>query len=682
MNRLQHETSPYLLQHAHNPVDWYAWRPEAFEKAREANKPILLSIGYATCHWCHVMERESFEDPRVAAFMNEHFINIKVDREERPDVDQIYMEACQLMTGAGGWPLNCFLLPDLRPFFAGTYYPPQPGFGKPSWPQLLQHIAYLFREKPDVVQEQAAQLTGMMQGGDHPSLISGPENTAAGNPETVLDHLRRRYDRNNGGFGGAPKFPGTMALTWLLHYTYYNKEQDALRHLELSLDKMIMGGIYDQIGGGFARYATDIAWLVPHFEKMLYDNALLLSLLSKTYQYTGKTLYREAIEHTIAFIDRELSHPDGGFFSALDADSEGEEGKFYVWDYEELAEVAGEDLYLAARYFGAKPAGNWEGNNILWRPVPDDVFEQNHRDIPSDWKARIEKVKTALLAFRSHRIRPALDDKILLDWNALMISAYFDAAEATGNDEFGKRALRALDFLLRHMLQPDGRTLWHTWKDGKAQYDGYLNNYAYLIDALLHAHAYTQDTVWLDKADHFAKSVFDLFGEEADPLFYFSVAGKEDILMRKKDWYDSAVPSGNAVMAGNLLQLGVILENQVYLDHAQAMLRQMSAAIEAHPISFGWWATVLLDWQQGLHEIAVLGPDALELSRQIRQAFIPGRILQAANKENDAFPLLRYREPPDGKTWIYLCRQYACQKPVDSWPALQQQLQGSPSTDS
>jgi uncharacterized protein len=394
MNRLQYESSPYLLQHAHNPVDWYAWRPEAFARAKAENKPILVSIGYSTCHWCHVMERESFENPDIAALMNERYINIKVDREERPDVDAIYMDACQILTGGGGWPLNCFLTPEGKPFFAGTYYPPRPAHNRPSWMQVLQHLANIWETKREVAYEQADKLLGHIQRNDNvflekPASELAMQGDAAFTPamlENAFYQMREQFDRVEGGFGGAPKFPSSMAIQYLLHYHWFTGNSEALEHALLSLDKMIMGGIYDQIGGGFARYATDREWLVPHFEKMLYDNALLVMVLSEAYKLLHTTdsdarqvphranLYRQTIEETLGFIQREMTHPMGGFYAAQDADSEGEEGKFYVWSRVEIEEVLGEDADLFCAFYGVTPEGNWEHTNILWRPVAAEVF--------------------------------------------------------------------------------------------------------------------------------------------------------------------------------------------------------------------------------------------------------------------------------------------------------------------
>ena len=447
MNHLIKETSPYLLQHANNPVDWYAWKPEAFARAKAEDKPILVSIGYSTCHWCHVMEHESFENQTVAAFMNAHFVCIKVDREERPDVDQIYMEACQIISGNGGWPLNCFLLPDGRPFFAGTYYPPTSAYGRPSWTQVLKNLSDAYVHKREIVEQQAEQLTDMIRNSDK-NHVKNKDNTEGGNFQTfegdvtnVFDRdylnnafyaMRERFDRVEGGWGGAPKFPSTMSIQFLLDYYFYTKNEEALAHAELSLQKMIQGGIYDQIGGGFARYATDRAWLIPHFEKMLYDNALLISVISDAYKLTKRDIYSETIEETLTFIQREMSHTEGGFFSAYDADSEGVEGKFYVWQKAEIEAALGEEAALFCEFYDVSEEGNWEENNILWRQKSYSEFVTEKGIDATILKEKLRICRKKLFDIREKRIKPGLDDKILLSWNALMISAFARGLRSSG----------------------------------------------------------------------------------------------------------------------------------------------------------------------------------------------------------------------------------------------------------
>jgi uncharacterized protein YyaL (SSP411 family) len=486
MNRLAQETSPYLLQHAHNPVDWYAWKPEAFEKARAEQKPILVSIGYSTCHWCHVMERESFESPDVAAYMNEHYINIKVDREERPDVDAVYMEACQLLTGSGGWPLNCFLTPEGKPFYAGTYYPPRPAFNRPSWMQLLEHLANIWDNQRETALNQAERLLGNIQRNDSVFIqLKGNGEQVAADPKLLYQRISDQFDRAEGGFGGAPKFPSTMAIQWLLNWHYFSGNPEALEHGLFSLEKMARGGIYDQIGGGFARYATDREWLIPHFEKMLYDNALLVSVLSEAHKYTvghlaegGQSLWSETIEQTLAYIEREMTSPEGGFYAAQDADSEGVEGKFYVWDKAEIDAVLGSDAELFCSFYGVTEEGNWEEKNILWRPYRYQEFADT-RSIPVEvLKQNLKTSADKLLQVRSKRIWPGLDHKILLDWNALMVSAYAAAYSALGHEKYKDAAIRNLDYLNHTLRNVEG-----TWKHSSAQDAAFLDDYAFLIAA-------------------------------------------------------------------------------------------------------------------------------------------------------------------------------------------------------
>jgi uncharacterized protein len=687
MNQLSKETSPYLLQHAHNPVHWYAWKPEAFEKARREDKPILVSIGYSTCHWCHVMERESFENQSVADFMNEHFVCIKVDREERPDVDQIYMEACQLISGSGGWPLNCFLTPDMRPFFAGTYYPPTPAYQRPSWQQILQNMAGAFLQKRDVVEEQADKMTEMIRGSDKTFLkktdfdlkigenTEGPLFSDIFNQnllDKIFQHLKDRFDTEEGGFGGAPKFPSTMSIQYLLDYYFYTKNEDALKHAELSLGKMIQGGIYDQIGGGFARYATDRAWLVPHFEKMLYDNALLIQVIADAYKLTKKDIYRETIEETLDFTLREMQNIDlssgnheGVFYSAYDADSEGVEGKFYVWTKAEIEAILGDAAPIFCAFYDVTEEGNWEENTILWRPESYEKFAKNAHINILELKEQLKSACQKLYAVRNKRIKPSLDDKILLSWNALMISAFAKAYEALGTEGYRKTAVNALEFILIHLKNPDGG-YFHTYKNGQAQYAAFLEDYAYLIEALLDVYGVTFDVKYLYKAQELTDFVIEHFGDSTDNLFYFTSKNQTDILLRKKDLYDSATPSGNSTMMKNLGRLAIIFDNNNYKKRHFAMLQTIVESLKMYPTSFSKWASGALATVHPPFEIAVLGEDFLSKSLKINALFLPNKILMAAAKQNAALPLLD-RVTEGG---IFLCQNYACQLPVQTVEAL------------
>ncbi len=683
MNHLIHETSPYLLQHAHNPVDWYAWKPEAFARAKAENKPILVSIGYSTCHWCHVMERESFENQEVADIMNQHFVCIKVDREERPDVDQIYMEACQIISGSGGWPLNCFLLPDGRPFFAGTYYPPQSAYGRPSWIQVLHNLSNAFVHKRDVVEQQANQLTDIIRNSDK-NFVKNAKNTEGGDfgklegetasvfNRSYLDNvyysLRERFDRVEGGFGGAPKFPSTMFIQFLMDYYFYTKNEEALAQAELSLIKMIQGGIYDQIGGGFARYATDRAWLIPHFEKMLYDNALLIMTLSEAYKLTKRDIYSETIEETLTFILRDMTASNGGFYSAYDADSEGVEGKFYVWQKAEIDALLGADAPLFCAFYDVSEEGNWEENNILWRPISYAEFaNQNNLDV-SVLKEKMQECRQTLFETRENRVKPSLDDKILLSWNALMISAFARAYEALGTEGYRDVAVEGLDFIFENFKQKEGKGLYHTYKNGQAQYDGFLEDYAYLIEALLDVYGITFDKQYLRKAQQYADYTIENFFDESENLFYFTSAKQKDILLRKKDLYDSATPSGNSTMVRNLQRLSYFFDNKTYQSLSVNMLLSVEQSVERYPSSLSKWAGCALSLVFPPYEIAVVGTDAFSKSKAINAHFLPNKILMSSVEEDTTFPLLSGRsgDTEGAQSLIYVCQNYACKIPVQT----------------
>jgi uncharacterized protein YyaL (SSP411 family) len=683
MNRLQYETSPYLLQHAHNPVDWHAWKPEAFEKAKREDKPILVSIGYSTCHWCHVMERESFEDQEVAEFMNEHFVCIKVDREERPDVDQIYMEACQVMTGGGGWPLNSFLLPDGRPFFAGTYYPPMPAYNRPSWLQVLMNISHHYQTKRQTVEDQAKRLTEIIEnagktftGGNKLRVVTDEQPLSKTLLKKILQNLERQYDAANGGFGGAPKFPGTMSLSYLLAHYYYFGEKSALDHALLSLDKMAMGGIYDQLGGGFARYATDAKWLVPHFEKMLYDNALLVGVLADAYKITKKALYQETIEETLDWVRREMMSDEGGFYSAQDADSEGVEGKFYVWGKDEIAQVLGNDFDLFAKFYDVTEKGNWEEKNIIWRRVGFEEFAEEEGIPVRELKARLAAGRRKLLDVRSQRIWPSLDDKQLLDWNALMCSAFAKAYEALGREEYRETAIRNLGFLLEKFVQEDGVTLFHTYKFGRAQYDAFLDDYAFLIEALLDVAEITFDTQYILQAGRYIEFVFEQFLDPSDKMFYFTSAKQKDVLMRRKDLFDSATPSGNSTMVRNLHRAGILLGREDWLRHASDMLLAMEDSLQRYPSSFSQWAGCLMAEVFGYAEVAVVGQKAMALAAEINSDYLPLKVMMASTTGNPDYPLLSQKDA-GSDTLIYLCQNYACQKPVATVAAFKALLEAT-----
>ncbi len=661
-NRLLHESSPYLLQHAHNPVDWYPWHEEAFERAKKEDKPVLVSIGYAACHWCHVMERESFEDPAVAAFMNEHFINIKVDREERPDVDHIYMDAVQAMTGSGGWPLNVFVMPDGKPFYGGTYYPPKKVFNRSSWMDVLQGITEAYKERKGEIEQQAESLT------DHLKLSNAIGNSKGGFSfdkkamDLAFEHIMKSADKHWGGFGRAPKFPQTFTINFLLRYSFITGNQEGLDQALLSLDKMIQGGIYDQIGGGFARYSTDTEWLVPHFEKMLYDNALLVGSICEAYQITGNERYRQVIRETLRFVERELMHKEGGFFSALDADSEGEEGKFYVWQQEEIEQLLGQDASIFNNYFNVLNDGNWERKNILHTNVWLEEFAEQQAINTSDLEKLIERGKQTLLEERNKRIRPLLDDKLLLSWNALMNIAFSKAYAATGEEHYKAIAERNMQFLLANFSSE--KTFFHAWKNGKAKHLAFLDDYAFLIHALLELAQVTANYDWLKKAESLTDYVVENFSDFESPLFFYTQKDQTDVLLRKKEVYDSAIPSGNSVMAFNLYRLSIIFDKRAWREKAEDMLSGFGETAVRYPTSFGFWLSLILEITYATNEIAIIGPNFYERLRQVLSAYIPHSIIMSAAAEND-FPLLKGKGSKE-QTLIYLCKNYACQKPVES----------------
>lgn len=680
-NRLINETSPYLLQHAHNPVDWYPWNEEAFEKAKQEDKPVLVSIGYAACHWCHVMERESFEDPETAAFMNGHFVNIKVDREERPDVDHIYMDAVQAITGSGGWPLNVFLTADRKPFYGGTYYPPRKVFNRPSWKDILAFVVDAYKNRKAEVIQQAQNLSNHLQvSNSFGNTVSKDEAFHSSQSGEAFKNIMKTADEEWGGFGMAPKFPQSFTINFLLQYAGINKSKEALDQAVLSLDKMVEGGIYDQVGGGFARYATDKEWLVPHFEKMLYDNALLVPVLSDAYLFTKNNRYREVIEETLAFAERELMDESGGFYSALDADSEGEEGKFYVWDFEEVKNILGKDAILFSGYFditakGNLPAGEagWKGKNILRIKKNAEQFSLEKDLNPDELKTIISSGKAKLLNERSKRIRPGLDDKIILGWNALMNIAYSKAYAATDSKHFKEIAERNMQFLLS-AYKNGNELLQHTWKNGQAKYPAFLDDYSYLIAALLELAQITGNADYLARAKSLSETVIENFGDAQSPFFFFTHKGQQDILIRKKEIYDGATPSGNSVMAYNLYRLSVFFDIPEWKERAAQMVTSLAELVIKYPTSFGVWLSLLFEMTNGTREIAVVGKDWEIYLEKILGIYISHKLVQASAIPLHGYPLLADK-PEISETRIYLCENYACRRPVTTIQELASLLQ-------
>jgi uncharacterized protein len=664
-NRLENETSPYLLQHAHNPVDWFPWSDEALQKAKRENKPILISIGYAACHWCHVMEKESFENEEIAAIMNEKFINIKIDREERPDLDHIYMDAVQAMTGSGGWPLNVFLTPDKKPFFGGTYFPPRRAFNRSSWREVLIAVSNAFQEKRDDIETQAENLTAhLLQSnslGHQPQ--GGETNISKAKVDELFLNLMKSADKEWGGFGRAPKFPQTFSIQFLLRYYHVTKNKDALDQACLSLDKMIDGGIYDQIGGGFARYSTDNDWLVPHFEKMLYDNALLISVLAEAYQVTKKERYKEVINETIGFITREMMHPDGGFYAALDADSESEEGKFYVWKFDEVKRLLDHNAEIFCQFFDISQNGNWEGKNILRVKESFEEFARR-KNLPFDeLKTIIQNGKAVLFSERRKRISPALDDKIILSWNALMNIALSKAFAATGIHKYRDLSIVNMEFLITHFKNSRDQYFHHTWKNNEAKSLAFLDDYAFLIQALLNLQEITTGVDLIFKAKEIAEYVMNNFADEGTDFFLFTDSRQEDVIFRKKEVYDGATPSGNATMANNIYRLSILLNIPEWKRRAGGMISSLNDLVVQYPTSFGVWAVLLVEIVDGIKEIVVVGGEPSTLATQVLAEYIPHKIFLVSNTGEEQLPLLTGKTPID-KPLIYLCREYSCLKPV------------------
>lgn len=666
-NRLINESSPYLLQHAHNPVDWYPWCEEALLRAKKEDKPILVSIGYSACHWCHVMEKESFEDEGTAAMMNDYFINIKIDREERPDLDHIYMDAVQAMTGSGGWPLNVFLTPEAKPFYGGTYFPPVKAFNRSSWKDVLEGVHRGYTERKQEILAQAENLTNHLVSANafgmevnRPGTIAG--GMASQELQTITENLLQNADTEWGGFGRAPKFPQTFSIQFLLRQYHFTRNEAALKQALLSLDKMIYGGIYDQLGGGFARYSTDNEWLAPHFEKMLYDNALLIGVMAEAYQLTGIPLYAQTIRHTIAFIERELLDTEGGFYSALDADSEGVEGKFYTWSKQEIDTILGESAPLFCAYYQVNERGNWEHTNILWVNQPLEAFAEEHQMAPGELASILENAKRLLLQERSKRVRPALDDKILLGWNALMNTAYSKAYAALGEDAYRERAIQNMAFLESKMLLKEGGWM-HTYKHNQARLPAFLEDYAYLIQAYIQLQEITGNAQYLLKARSLMQMVLTHFAEPETGFFYFTHDKQKDVIMRKKEVYDGATPSGNAVMALNLQYLSVVFDEQHWKDQSNQLLASLQTAVVKHPGSFGVWASLLQLLHFGTIEIAITGKKWHENLLPVMKQYIPNKIIQYGETNSVIFPLLKNRET-EKEVAFYICKDYACKHPI------------------
>ena len=675
MNRLANETSPYLRQHADNPVDWYPWGEEAFARAREEDIPILLSVGYSACHWCHVMAHESFEDSDVAAVMNDLFVNVKVDREERPDVDGIYMQAVQAMTGRGGWPMTVFLDPDGRPFYGGTYYPKDDRHGMPGFVRVLEAVSDAWVTKRDDV---SAQAEGLSDSIARSAEIGAADADATAISAAILDRAivgaTAQFDARFGGFGSAPKFPQAMTLDVLLRAYARAPDPQLLEVVTVSLDAMAAGGMYDQVGGGFHRYSVDDYWLVPHFEKMLYDQALLTGAYLRGFLVTGEPRYQRVVEDTIAFVLRDLHHADGGFFSAEDADSEGIEGKFYLWDLDELTALLGDDAAEVVRYFGVTAAGNFEDPHTNFRGSILHVVDRTE-DRPDAVRRAIPK----LLSARAERIRPGLDDKVLLAWNALFLRTLVEAAAAFDRDDWMHAAHKNARFLLESMRRDDGRAL-RSWQDGRAGgILAYAEDYAALLEALLTLAEY-DDVEWLREARHIADEMLRLFGDDTRGGVFTTGSDAEALIVRPKDYQDNATPSENSLAANGLLRLATLTGEAMYADAARRWIAALAPVLADHPTAFAYLLGAL---DRAVHppiEVAIIGdptdPATRALSREVAARVIPGAVLLVApvNADTDLSPLLQLRDQIDGAPTAYVCRDYTCDRPVTDPAELRGQL--------
>lgn len=655
-NRLIHASSPYLLQHAHNPVDWYEWGPEALQKAKDENKLILISIGYSACHWCHVMERESFELHEVAEVMNKHYVCIKVDREERPDIDQIYMMAVQLMTGSGGWPLNCICLPDQRPIYGGTY------FRKGDWINVLESVAKLWEQEPEKAFQYADRLTDGIQNSEKVIPNVQAETYTQQHLKDIIEPWKRSFDMTDGGYNRSPKFP--LPNNWQFMLRYSKLMQDDATHVAtfFTLEKMAMGGIYDHIGGGFARYSVDGQWHVPHFEKMLYDNGQLISLYAEAYQYSGTPRFKEVAEETIGWLSREMTSAEGLFYAALDADSEGVEGKFYVWDKQEFDEVLGEkDAAILAEYFDVTEEGNWEEEqtNILQTRFAQEEYAAVKGLMVLDLQELIVKAKTKLLSRRAGRVRPGLDDKCLTAWNGITIKGLAESSRIFSNPIYYEMARKATSFILANLKTADGG-IYRNYKNGKASISGFLDDYAFLIEALLALYEVDFNEQWLQNARKLADYVLQNFNDTESPMFFYTSAIGEKLISRKHEIMDNVIPASNSTMAQNLHKLGLLFDIAEYTDRAAAMLASVHSQIKSYGSAYSNWGIQLLNDVFGINEIAITGPDYEDVIADFNHHYIPAKVFVAGM--NSQLPLLE--EKQSDETRIYVCKNKVCQLPV------------------
>ncbi|CAN5634170.1 thioredoxin domain-containing protein [soil metagenome] len=673
-NRLANETSPYLLQHKENPVDWYAWSDEALAASREQDKPILLSIGYSACHWCHVMAHESFENPNVARIMNDLFINIKVDREERPDLDSLYMMSVQMLTGHGGWPMTVFLTPEGKPFYGGTYYPPEDRGGMPGFPRVLHGVAEAYHDRRDAVLQSATQLTDHLRG--HFERALPPSSLGPDIIVTAAGNLAQHYDRAHGGFGGAPKFPSPMSIEFLFRVFDRKGSDNALQMAEYTLDRMARGGLYDQVGGGFHRYTVDAIWLVPHFEKMLYDNAQLAAVYALAHQITEEPFYRAIAEETLDYVLREMTSPEGGFYSTQDADTEGEEGKFYAWTPAEINAVLGdEDGALVSGLLGATGTGNFEGSNVLQIVNVEDRMT---------WRAaNYDHLRQKLYEARGQRTQPGRDDKVLTSWNGLMLRAFATAAWVLDSEEYANAARANASFIQTHLIR-DGKLL-HSFKDGEAKINGFLEDYAFLIDGLVELYGATFEIEWLEWAAKLAHTALDEFYDAATSSFYDTAESAETLISRPKDAFDSATPSGNSVICEALTELAHLTDDERFRSVATGVLETYAAAAAEQPHGFSR-LLLAIDLAVGpTVEVAIIGdPSATDTQAMVsalRDRYLPRISVATAPGENNQavalLPVLRERGTIDGKATAYVCVGFSCQLPTNDVDTMLEQIDSS-----
>lgn len=662
-NHLIKETSPYLLQHAHNPVDWYPWCDEALQKAKQENKPIFLSIGYSSCHWCHVMERESFENEEIAKIMNENFVSIKVDREERPDLDDIYQKACQMATGQGGWPLSVFLTPDQKPFYVGTYFPILDSYGRPGFGSILLQLAQAWKEKPQDVKKAAENFMANLQSAD---LVTTPAKLEKSILDEAAVNLFQIADNTYGGFGSAPKFPNAANLSFLLRYSKVSKISKFSEFVLKTLNKMARGGIFDQIGGGFHRYSTDARWLVPHFEKMLYDNALLPIVYAEAYMLTKDTFYLDVIRKTLDFVLREMTSPQGGFYSALDADSEGEEGKYYVWSKKEIQEILGNEADVFCLYYDVTDGGNFEGKTILNNNLAASTVAF-HFGISEDMvRHLVEEGSKKLLEVRSKRIRPGLDDKVLTSWNALMVSAFAKGYQVTDEKKYLEAAQNCLEFIEKNLVS--GTQVMRTYKNGHARLNGYLEDYSYLINALIDVFEATAEARYLDLATNLANHTIDHFWDEKNNSFYFTADNHESLIIRPKNNYDLSMPSGNSVAASALLKLYHLTQQQRFLEISVKTMEAFALAAAENPFGFGYLLNTIYLYLEKPTEITLLNPVNKEIADFVTKKFRPEAIVVTVPTADKLARLLKYpffagKEFTD-ETTVFVCKNFTCSLPL------------------